>query len=310
MSIVTESNVPNLVLQLNAVQRQIYYRGMYKDIPDNYWKEEIGPKLYPLWDTDKDKLILFTWYDNNTYHAQRRKFIKDFKINEYVWKDYEMEMIDSTDADQLFNLFKDTFYLIDSLEKENYKSELADAYYESKTVSWYGLRLARNFLLSDCDWTMLLDADLTEEEKAQWVKYRQVLRNIPQESLSEEASEVIFPITPPDWKNYYQPNRPDEEYLETKDQYLKLAGHHLANFKERIFQHVLIKQSVMNPLNYRNYRDKMAELSSFQTPQINQKFVKDVIDGVYVPNSEENVLDYLIKATEDQLSEESDGEQQ
>ena len=90
MSIVTESNVPNLVLQLNAVQRQVNYRGINREISDSYWNDEILPRLYPNWDTDRDRLIQFNYYDNNSFLARRRKYIKIFSTNQYESKDYEM----------------------------------------------------------------------------------------------------------------------------------------------------------------------------------------------------------------------------
>ena len=83
MGILTESNVPQLILQLNAIQRQINYRGITRDVSDTYWKDEIGPRLYPNWDSDKDKLVQLNYYDNGSFHAKRRKFVKNFSTNQY-----------------------------------------------------------------------------------------------------------------------------------------------------------------------------------------------------------------------------------
>lgn len=300
----SQSNVPNLILQLNVVQRQIYYKGVYKDIPDNYWKDEIGPKLYPLWDTDKDKLIVFNYYDNNAYQAQRRKFVKNFLTNEYEWKDYEMEQLDSAEGTKLFELFKETFYLVDSLEKESFQNELANAYYDSKNASWYGLRLSRNFLLQESDWALIADSPLNQEDQRLWKKYRQALRDIPQDSSVIEAIDVLFPISPEDWKQYYREHRPEEEYLGSTDQYMKLAAHHITNMKERIFQYLMVRQSVMNPLNYKNYREKMAELPPYRVP-VPPELVKLVEEE---DQDSEQVLDYLITTFEQQTVEENQEE--
>jgi hypothetical protein len=40
-------------------------------------------------------------------------------------------------------------------------------------------RLDRNRALTECDWTQLPDASLSEEQRAQWGAYRQALRDIP-----------------------------------------------------------------------------------------------------------------------------------
>ena len=41
------------------------------------------------------------------------------------------------------------------------------------------IRSARNKLLAACDWTQLVDAQLTAEEREKWATYRQKLRDFP-----------------------------------------------------------------------------------------------------------------------------------
>lgn len=301
MSIVSESNVPNLILQLNAVQRQVNYRGMTRELTDTYWNDHIAPKLYPLWDSDKDKLILFTYYDNNTFHVQRRKFVKNFKTDIYEWKDYEMEVHDTLEALEIFESLKEGFYLIDSVEKENYQNELTKAYYEGKKVSWYGIRLCRNFLLDDTDWVFLPDSPISEEEKQLWITYRKALRDIPQNDEFAEAYDVKFPISPEDWKKYYQPENPEEEYLGSDKQYLKLSAYFLSTFKERIIQTLIMKQQVMNPLNYKNYREAMAALPVYQAPQQNAELIQQIREGAELDSAD--VVDYLLTALDQQETE-------
>jgi len=262
MGILTESNVPQLILQLNAIQRQINYRGITREISDTYWKDEIGPRLYPNWDSDKDKLVQLNYYDNGSFHAKRRKFVKNFSTNQYEWKDYEMEAYEVEEAKEIFNLLKEAFYLIDSVEKENFQKELANAHYEASNVSWFGIRLVRQFLLEDSDWVFLPDSSITEEEKELWLKYRQALRDIPQIDTYVEPTDVLFPLSPRDYNIFYKIDNPDEEYLSTPNQYLKLSGYFVSTFKERVVQYLLIKQSILNPLNYKSYADKMRSLDA------------------------------------------------
>lgn len=56
------------------------------------------------------------------------------------------------------------------------------------------LRGARDRALTACDWTQLADSPLTTEKKAEWVTYRQALRDLP-------AAEG--------WPNVSLPNDPD-----------------------------------------------------------------------------------------------------
>ena len=52
------------LLQVNAITKVVQYQGIEKTIPDTYWTSDIVPAIYPTWDADKDKLVLFAWYDN------------------------------------------------------------------------------------------------------------------------------------------------------------------------------------------------------------------------------------------------------
>jgi len=242
MGIVVNSNLPNLILQFNVVQKQIFYKGIYKNIPENFWKSDVVSMLYPLWDTDKDKLIVFTWYDNNTYHAQRRKFVKNFQTNEYEWRDYEMERMDNDEAGKLFNFLKDTFFLVDSIENEEFQNELANVYAETSNVNWLTIRLARNFLLSETDWIFASDATIDDDTKEMWKKYRNYLRDLPESISSMIPEEIKFPINPSMYTKLFVQNNPGVEYLETPDQFLPLAAHYLTTFKEKMVRYLMVKE--------------------------------------------------------------------
>jgi hypothetical protein len=59
------------------------------------------------------------------------------------------------------------------------------------------VRYKRSQFLSDCDWTQLPDNGMTQEKRAEWVVYRQQLRDITN-GLPEDINleDVVFPITP------------------------------------------------------------------------------------------------------------------
>lgn len=64
----------------------------------------------------------------------------------------------------------------------------------------YGLvKIARNNLLSDCDWTVLPDTALTEEQQAEARTYRQALRDIRDTidlDVLQAAEDVVWPTKP------------------------------------------------------------------------------------------------------------------
>jgi hypothetical protein len=56
------------------------------------------------------------------------------------------------------------------------------------------LRLNRDVLLSETDWTQIPDAPLTDEQKAQYKAYRQALRDLPSKyDTITDIAEVNFP---------------------------------------------------------------------------------------------------------------------
>tara|TARA_Y100000385_G_C12814451_1_gene517557 strand:+ start:102 stop:470 length:369 start_codon:yes stop_codon:yes gene_type:complete len=59
------------------------------------------------------------------------------------------------------------------------------------------LRLNRDALLGESDWTQTIDSPLTDAKKAEWATYRQALRDLPAEySDSDNIDDVVFPTQP------------------------------------------------------------------------------------------------------------------
>lgn len=55
------------------------------------------------------------------------------------------------------------------------------------------VRMERNQLLKDSDWTQTLDAPLTTEQRSLWKKYRQELRDLPEQ---EDFPNMVWPRKP------------------------------------------------------------------------------------------------------------------
>jgi len=52
------------------------------------------------------------------------------------------------------------------------------------------IRETRNQLMAMCDWRVMPDSPLTPEKRAQWVTYRQALRDLP------STTELVRPVWP------------------------------------------------------------------------------------------------------------------
>jgi len=59
------------------------------------------------------------------------------------------------------------------------------------------MRLIRDRLLAQCDWTQAADSPLSDSKKAEWATYRQALRDLPASYASEnDLTNVEFPDIP------------------------------------------------------------------------------------------------------------------
>lgn len=58
---------------------------------------------------------------------------------------------------------------------------------------WYIVTVERNQKLYACDWTQLPDVPLTAEQKAEWVTYRQQLRDVTNQP---DPFNITWPVAP------------------------------------------------------------------------------------------------------------------
>ena len=184
-------------LYLNAFDKTIQYEGVMKTIDDDYWASDIVPILYPLWDSDKDKLELFVQYKDGTSKMNKTKYQRNQKDGTYKWVSYQFDLAPfPTEVNDLVTRVIDKWTEYRRGQENDMERALASAFAQSTILNWTKVSLMRNFLLMDSDWTQLGDAPLSTEEKAKWVTYRQKLRDIPQDQKVIAANSVLFPITP------------------------------------------------------------------------------------------------------------------
>ena len=78
------------------------------------------------------------------------------------------------------------------------KYKIIDGLPVEQTIDfWSTIRLQRNELLKESDWTQVNDCPLSDSKKQEWATYRQSLRDLPstQQSVNNIA-DVIFPSIP------------------------------------------------------------------------------------------------------------------
>ena len=184
-------------LYLNAFDKTIQYEGVMKTIDDDYWASDIVPILYPMWDSDKDKLEVFVQYKDSTVKMNKTKYSRNQKTGAYKWISYQFDLSPfATEINDLYTRLIEKFTEYRVGQENDLERALAASFAKDTILNWTKVTLIRNFLLMDSDWTQLGDAPLTADQKAQWVTYRAKLRDIPQEQKDIAASSVVFPITP------------------------------------------------------------------------------------------------------------------
>ena len=282
----------NVQIQLDVINQEISYNDIPKAIPNSHWTDTLVPLMYPTWDTDKDKLILFRWFDNDTYLAQRRKYILNFKTNTNEWKDYEMEQV----ADATATAFKDklieSWYAIDAIENFDFQTELASMYAKTSAVSPTSVRLARDFLLDECDWTQLSDCQLSADDKALWVTYRQKLRDLTTDAnFNTAATEVKFPISPNFYNKIHKVENPSDAYLATDTQWLKSSSHYLRLFNEKIAHYLTLKSVTEN-----HYFDRLLiEYNKMKQDTVPPELTSEVVQ------EKKDWLEKVIKVAQDEI---------
>lgn len=204
-----------VALYVNAVNRTIQQNGVTKVIQDDYWNKNIVPILYPVWDSDKDKLETFVYYKNNTAFMAKNKYQRNQKTGEYKWVSYEFDLTSfpKSEITELYEKLQEKYVEYRDIEDFNLDNALRKIYQKDNIVNWNKLVMIRKFLLMDSDWTIGRDSPLTEEQQEMWIKYRDKLRNVPQDQEGIPAAEVVFPITPTKYQKMVQEGETSAEYL-------------------------------------------------------------------------------------------------
>ena len=184
-------------LYLNAFDKNIQYEGIMKTIDDDYWTKEIVPILYPMWDSDNDKLEVFVQYKDGTSRMNKTKYSRNQKTGVYKWISYQFDLAPfTTEIADLNTKLVEKWTEYRQGQENDLERALAASFSKTAILNWTKVALIRNFLLMDSDWTQLGDAPVTAEQKTQWQTYRQKLRDIPADQKNKSANTVVFPITP------------------------------------------------------------------------------------------------------------------
>ena len=231
-------------LYLNAFDKTIQVDGIMKTIDDDYWTASIVPILYPMWDSDNDKLEVFTRYKDGTAKMNKTKYTRNQKTGVYKWVSYQFELAPfmPTEINDLESKLKEKFTEYRVGQENDLERALAAHFSKTAILNWTKVTLIRNFLLMDSDWTQLGDAPCSDEEKARWVAYRKKLRDIPKDHAKMSANSVPFPMTPPKWAALAD----GEEYLDSTSHFFTIPQSVYSKFSTRIVNYLAMAIGTTN----------------------------------------------------------------
>ena len=270
----TIASPSSTTIYLNAFDKTIQHDGIIKTIDDDYWTKNIVPLLYPMWDSDNDKLEVFVLYKDGTTRMNKTKYTRNQKTGVYKWISYQFDLSPfTTEITDLSNNLIDKWTEYRQGQENDLERALEAAFANTAILNWTKVALIRNFLLMESDWTQLGDAPITTEQKAQWVKYRQKLRDIPAEQEKKNASLVVFPITP--------------------SKHAVLADG--LNYLEDVSHYYTIPQSVYSKFSSRIVNYLALAISTIDIDEMPVTRITRASTSTLSPNTGDNTLDDILK---------------
>jgi len=120
--------------------------------------------------------------------------IKSVKKFHDTVKDVDTDCLMVTDInDKVFGVPKDPnntdYQAVLSWVVEGNTIQAAD----TEILTWDSIRVTRDQILRDTDWTMTTGASV---DQAQWAAYRQNIRDIPQTYKDKTPDDVVWPTQP------------------------------------------------------------------------------------------------------------------
>jgi len=241
------ASTDSVALYVNAVNRTIQKNGVTKIINDDFWIKNIVPILYPVWDSDKDKLETFVYYKDDTAFMAKNKYQRNQKTGKYNWVSYEFDLsaFPKVEITELFEKLQEKYTEYRDIEDYNLDNALRRIYQKDNIINWNKLLMIRKFLLMDSDWTTSKDSPLSEKQQKMWITYRQKLRDIPQDQEGVTPSDVVFPITPTKYQKMVEEGNTEDEYLkDLVEHYYHIGQSAFIRFSDRILAYLTIAISI------------------------------------------------------------------
>jgi len=219
----------NNTLIISGTTRQITRGSNTQTISDTSWDTYITPVLYPLWSSDRDKLIRFEYSNGSSesWTCDKQKYVRNHTTGNYWWKDYKFTEPDIDTVRSFVTAAREAFDASLSVVEADVSDTINRIIEREKGLSLTRIKIWRDFLLHTSDWTMLEDAPVTADEKTDWKTWRQKIRELPDQfevAGTNLVQSIKIPIDPKVYKNNFLPYNSGVAYLATDEQYCDFPG--------------------------------------------------------------------------------------
>lgn len=181
----------------DIVERYLIYRGNKLDITDSLFDKLIA--IIPEhWNTDKDKLIQFVWFEDKTFFCVRNKTIYNFSTKQSEEKLYQFNSATQEQLDNLVKLLLEFFNKTKLEEIEDFYTEVYDSLSGLSFVKERILQM-RNQALIETDYMFNSDYSFkNQEDELKWKQYRQDWRDITKKDfwINNDFMNLNLPVAP------------------------------------------------------------------------------------------------------------------
>jgi hypothetical protein len=208
MTIKPQNRVLSLRLQRkkypsDIVERYLVYRGNKLDITDLMFDELVS--LIPEhWNSEKDRLIQFAWFEDKTFFCVRNKTIYNFSTKETEEKLYHFNSATPQQLDDFIKIIIEFFNKTKITEIENFYNEVYDSLSDLSFVK-ERIIMMRNEALSETDYMFNSDYKFKDDNiENEWRNYRQEWRDITESEfwVNNDFTNIKLPVAPKPVNSY------------------------------------------------------------------------------------------------------------
>lgn len=185
------------------VERYLTYRGNKIDLTDEMY-DQLLSIIPDLWNTEKDRLVQFVWFEDRTFLCVRNKDVYNFSLKESEEKIYFFESVTVEQLDSFVKLLTEFFNKLNLEYVQNFYDNVYDKLSDLSFVKQKVLQM-REVALSESDYMFNSDYEFEDiEEETKWKEYRKEWRDITQKDfwLNNDFMNLSLPVAPKPKKSF------------------------------------------------------------------------------------------------------------